>query len=84
MMLFGFTYAYIYLVDEYCPGPFLGDYHKKTALLAVLECWLSYFWVLSKRPMTTKEKMRIINLNPERAKTENRLEVFPYDGVFYE
>ena len=59
MMAFGYSYASIYLIDEFCPGPYLGEIHKSMSLVVVLECWCAYFFVLGKKPLTCKEKLRL-------------------------
>jgi len=83
-MAFGFNYAYVYLIDKYIPGPYLAEYHKKLCLIFVAECWLSYFYVLSLKPLTCKDKLLAIAKDKDAHLKNPLYEMQPYDGVYYE
>lgn len=87
MQFFGYSYAWVFLIDKYCPGPYLSDIHKPLSLVVVLGCWCTYFYVLGQKPMTCKEKLKMQAL-AKGSKQEDKLigtryEEFPYDGVHY-
>jgi len=71
-MAFGFNYAYVFLIDVYIPGPYLA------------ECWLSYFYVLSLKPLTCKDKLLAVAKDKDAHLKNPLYEMQPYDGVYYE